>query len=337
MSHVSARRGTFYVSVAATAWGTGGAAGSLLFQSGGLGSVDVSFWRYLLGAAFLYATACLRSALTSTTVRPTAATNDLTSSGGVGGGWRQRSLLGRVGRGRGSLSGRVDRRVLVVGVGMAVYQTAYFGAIAQSGVAVATVVTMGATPVFTALGSRFLLREHLGRPALAALATALGGLFLLTGESAVSAGDVGAGRPAGIALALVSAAGYAAVTLYSRRHHDDPQRTAMGGFAVAAACLAPFALAGGVLPEAGVTPVALLLYLGAVPTALAYALFFRALTALNATTVSIISLGEAVGAAVLGVVLFGERLAPLAWCGCALLLAAVLVLAVQAGHMADKD
>ncbi|WP_308168344.1 EamA family transporter [Nonomuraea sp. NEAU-A123] len=225
--------------------------------------------------------------------------------------------------------------MLVVGVGMAVYQTAYFGAIAQSGVAVATVVTMGATPVFTALGSRFLLREHLGRAALAALATALGGLFLLTGESA--AGDVGGGRPAGIALALVSAAGYAAVTLYSRRHHDDPQRTAMGGFAVAAACLAPFALAGGVLPEAGVTPVALLLYLGAVPTALAYALFFRALTALNATTVSIISLGEAVGAAVLGVVLFGERLAPLAWCGCALLLAAVVVQAVQAGHTTDKD
>ncbi|MFG1686776.1 DMT family transporter [Nonomuraea sp. NPDC049269] len=257
--------------------------------------------------------------------------------GRVGGG--RRSPLGRVRRGRGSLAGRVNRRVLVVGVGMAVYQTAYFGAIAQSGVAIATVVTMGATPVFTALGSRFLLREHLGRAALAALATALGGLFLLTGESAVSAedGDVGGARPAGIALALVSAAGYAAVTLYSRRHHDDPQRTAMGGFAVAAVCLAPFALADGVLPEAGVTPVALLIYLGAVPTALAYALFFRALTALNATTVSIISLGEAVGAAVLGVVLFGERLAPLAWCGCALLLAAVVVLAVQAGRMTGKD
>ncbi|MFD1536542.1 DMT family transporter [Nonomuraea guangzhouensis] len=426
MSHVSARRGTFYVSVAATAWGTGGAAGSLLFQSGGLDPVDVSFWRYLLGAAFLYAAACLRSALTrptspaarpgsatagpgsaitrwaaavsrlrsvitrlravaapitSATIQSTAATNGLTSDvvrsgdvggwgrrrslpSGVGGGqcqgslpsavgawWRPSSLPGRVGGGRGSLpgrvggwrgslQGRVNRRVLVVGVGMAIYQTAYFGAIAQSGVAIATVVTMGATPVFTALGSRFLLREHLGRAALAALATALGGLFLLTGESAISAGDtgnVGGGRPAGIALALVSAAGYAAVTLYSRRHHDDPRRTAMGGFAVAAACLAPFALAGGVLPAAGVTPVALLLYLGAVPTALAYALFFRALTALNATTVSIISLGEAVGAAVLGVVVFGERLALLAWCGCALLLAAVVVLAVQAGRMTDKD
>ncbi|MEU8248113.1 DMT family transporter [Nonomuraea sp. NPDC048916] len=287
MTPVSARRGALYVSVAATAWGTGGAAGSLLFQSGGLGPVGVSLWRYLLGAAFLLAL-----------VRLTG--------------------------------GRLDRfspRVVVVGVGMAVYQTAYFASIAESGVALATVVTMGATPVFTALGGRFLLRERLGRVGLAALLTALAGLALLTGETALGGG----GGLGGIAFALLSAAGYAGVTLFSRRHQDDPQGTAVGGFLVGAACLAPFALAGGVLPEFSVSSVALLLYLGAVPTALAYGLFFRALTALSATTVSIISLGEAAGAALLGVVLFGERLTPLAWSGCALLLTAVVVLTARAG------
>ncbi|MEU8146145.1 EamA family transporter [Nonomuraea sp. NPDC048901] len=348
MSHVSARRGAFFMSVAATAWGTGGAAGSLLFQSGGLGPVDVSFWRYLLGAAFLYVTTRLTTRPTATAVRRAAVRSAIVRPvvvrpGDVGG--RRPSLLWA----------RFDRRLLVVGIGMAVYQTAYFGAIAQSGVAIATVVTMGATPVFTALGSRFLLGERVTRTALAALVAALGGLLLLTGESAftgesaltgqsnlsgvsaVLSGSVGGGRAAGIVLALVSAAGYAGVTLYSRHHRDDPQRTAMGGFAVAAACLAPFALVDGVLPTAGATPVALLLYLGAVPTALAYGLFFRALTTLNATTVSIISLGEAVGAAVLGVVLFGERLTPMAWCGCGLLLAAVVVPAVQAGRTTEKD
>jgi DME family drug/metabolite transporter len=285
MTLVSARRGAVYVSVAATAWGTGGAAGSLLFETGGLGPVGVSFWRYLLGAAFLLVLAPRPAAL-----------------------------------------GRLSRRVLPVGAGMAVYQTAYFAAIAHSGVAVATVVTMGATPVFTALGGRLLLRERLGRTALASLAAALGGLALLTAESAAQA------RPssvAGLGFALASAAGYAGVTLFSRRHRDDPQGMAIGGFVVGAACLAPFALAEGVVPEFGPVPVTLLLYLGAVPTALAYGLFFRALTALRATTVSIISLGEAVGAALLGVVLFGEQLTPAAWCGCALLLAAVTALATR--------
>lgn len=301
MTQVSARRGAFYVSVAATAWGTGGAAGSLLFQYGGLGPVGVSLWRYLLGAAFLLALVRL-----------------------AGGPLR-----------------RPGPRVVVVGVGMAVYQTAYFAAIARSGVAVATVVTMGATPVFTALGGRLLLGERLGRAGLAALMAALTGLLLLTGETVLAGlaeGPVGRGRPgqaAGVAFGLLSAAGYAAVTLYSRRHRDDSQGMAVGGFAVAAACLAPFALAGaldgGVLPEVSVPAVALLLYLGAVPTALAYGLFFRALTALRATTVSIISLGEAAGAALLGVLFLGERLTLLAWSGCALLIAAVLVLTVRPG------
>ncbi|MFG1704767.1 DMT family transporter [Nonomuraea sp. M3C6] len=284
MTHVSARRGAVYVSVAATAWGTGGAAGSLLFETGGLGPVGVSLWRYLLGAAFLLA---------------------LTRSFHIG----------------------LNRRVLLVGAGMALYQTAYFAAIAHSGVAVATVVTMGATPVFTALGSRFLLRERLGGIALTALAAALAGLVLLTAETVLEART---SSLTGIGFALASAAGYAGVTLFSRRHRDDSQGMAIGGFLVGAVCLAPFALVDGVVPEVSVASVGLLLYLGAVPTALAYGLFFRALTVLRATTVSIISLGEAVGAAVLGVVLFGERLTPLAWSGCALLLAAVAVLAVRA-------
>ncbi|MFI6989753.1 DMT family transporter [Nonomuraea wenchangensis] len=288
MTHVSARRGAVYVSVAATAWGTGGAAGSLLFETGGLGPVGVSLWRYLLGAAFL-----LLLAPRPASPRPLS--------------WR----------------------VLPIGAGMAVYQTAYFAAIAHTGVAVATVVTMGATPVFAALGSRFLLRERLGALALGALAAALAGLVLLAAGTAREA-DASA---AGIGYALASAAGYAGVTLltrlFARRHQDDAAGTATGGFVVAAACLAPFVTAGDVLPEVSVTSVALLLYLGAVPTALAYGLFFRALSALRATTVSIISLGETVGAALLGVLLFGERLTPLAWCGCAALLAAVAVLAAR--------
>jgi DME family drug/metabolite transporter len=310
MTDLSSRRATVYVAIAAAAWGTGGAAGALLFASGGLDALDVSFWRYLLGAAFLLPVTSPRL-------------------------WRP------------------NGRVALVGLGMAVYQTAYFAAIAESGVAVATVVTMGATPLFTALGSRLFLGERLGRTGLLALVTALAGLLLLTGGTATgatpsttptgapiavaaSAGDGGvalagsAGGSAltGLGLGLLSAAGYAAVTLFSRRYHDEPEGTAVGGFVVGAICLAPLALVGGVLPRVSWESVALLVYLGVVPTALAYGLFFRALTALRATTVSVVSLGEAAGAAVLGVLLFGEHLTPAAWTGCALLLLAMVIPAV---------
>ncbi|NUW42355.1 DMT family transporter [Nonomuraea rhodomycinica] len=282
---LSARRGALYMSAAAAAWGTGGAAGSLLFQTAGLGPAGVSLWRYALGALF---------------------------------------LLGILRLTGGSLP-RLSARVVVVGAGMAVYQAAYFAAIERSGVAVATVVTMGATPVITELGGRLLLGERSGRTGLLALAAALAGLFLLTGESVLAGG----GRLGGVGFALLSAAGYAAVTLYSRRHRDDSGAMAVGGFVVGALCLTPFALVGGAVPEPSLTTAALLLYLGAVPTALAYALFFRALTTLRAATVSVISLGEAVFAAVLGVLLFGERLSVLGWAGCALLTVAVVLPAVR--------
>ncbi|MFI6536103.1 DMT family transporter [Nonomuraea sp. NPDC050547] len=398
MTPISARRGAVYAAIAAAAWGTGGAAGSLLFTT--LDPVSVSFWRYLLGAAFLLLPLLLRPTRTrsvpaghTSTADHTARTrgrtlptrfgataassdnagdrhtataaNGRTDAAGHTGQPRSRTLFGAaaasrddggirrpITAGNGRVAGPVssagsvgpvgpvgsggsvgDRgtakalvrvwRVGVVGVGMAVYQAAYFAAIAESGIALATVVTMGATPVLTALGGRFLLNERLSRVGLVALAAALAGLALLTG------GGPADGATAGVAWSLLSALGYAAVTLYSRRHNGDPETTAVGGFVVGAACLAPFALAGGILPEFTLASAATLLFLGAVPTALAYALFFRSLTALPAATVSVISLGEAVGAAMIGVVLFSERLTLLAWSGCVLLLAAVVVLTVH--------
>ncbi|MFG1945184.1 DMT family transporter [Nonomuraea sp. NPDC048826] len=287
MTQLSIRRATGYVVTAAAAWGTGGAAGSLLFAAGGLDALDVTFWRFLLGAAFLL------------------------------------PLLG-------GARMRLDRHVLVVGAGMAVYQAAYFAAIARSGVAVATVITMGATPVFTALGGRLFLRERLGASGLAALLAALAGLVLLTVGSPADATGDGGGMLAGTGFAMLSAFGYAGVTLLSRRRGTaaepgNPLATAAAGFLVGAACVLPFALAGGVLPRVSWESAALLAFLGAVPTALAYGLFFRALTKLSATTVAIVSLGEAAFAALVGVALLGERPGPASWAGCALLLLAGVV------------
>jgi DME family drug/metabolite transporter len=285
MTHVSVRRGLLYVSIAATAWGTGGAAGALLYRSGGLGPISVSFWRFAAGAVMLL----LASRLFN---------------------------LGRV-RGLG--------RIVVTGVAMAVYQTAYFAAISESGLAVATVVTIGATPVFVAAGARLLLGERLGAAGLGSVAIALTGLVMLTldgGSATFSA--------LGMGWALLSAAGYAGVTLLNRASADEPYATAMGGFVVGGLCLLPLALAQGLLPSGDpLASSAIIVYLGAVPTALAYGLFFAGLAAVRATTASVISLVEPVGAAIIGVLLLGERLTPQTAGGAVLLLAAVGLLALR--------
>ncbi|GAA3507547.1 DME family drug/metabolite transporter [Streptosporangium album] len=290
MTHVSVRRGLLYVSIAATAWGSGGAAGALLHRAGALGPVPVSFWRFACGAALLLLATRLFG-------------------------------LGRAG-GPGRTAGL--GRIVVTGMAMAVYQTAYFAAITESGLAVATVITIGATPVFVAAGARLLLGERLGATALGAVALALTGLAMLTLDGGSATFSV-----AGVGWALLSAAGYAGVTLLNRARPGEPYATAMGGFVVGGLCLLPVALVQGLLPQGDpLVSWSAILYLGAVPTALAYGLFFTGLAAVRATTASVISLVEPVGAAAIGVLLLGERLTPQAVAGAVLLLAAVGLLAL---------
>jgi len=214
---------------------------------------------------------------------------------------------------------RFRRSMVITGCGLALYQTAYFVAIRHTGLAVATVVTLGAGPVLIAAGARLAGSERVDRYSVAACGGALVGLTLLVGT-----GDV---DPLGVAFALLSAAGYATVTLRARRD-DGPDRydAALGGFGVGAVVLAPLAFVAGPVPALDGTTVGLLLYLMVVPTALAYALFFAGLAVVRATTASVVALVEPVTAAVVAVTLLGESLTVLAALGGVVLLSTVFLL-----------
>lgn len=280
-------RGFLFISVAATAWGTGGAVAAHLYRTSGLGPIAVSWWRFVIGVTILGAVFAMR---------------------------RRRVALPREGWGA---------RV-AVGVGLAVFQTAFYGAIAYAGLAVGTVVTLGAGPVLIAFGARVAMGERLGRAGTAAVALALAGLVLLTG------GSGGAGtRPAlGIGLALLSAAGYAVVTLLTRAQGTagQPYDTALAGFAVGGVCLLPFALVEGLDGGYAAGTVGWLLFLGAVPSALAYGLFFAGLARVRAATASVVALLEPIVAAGIAVALLGERLSGWALAGSVVLLSAVATL-----------
>lgn len=210
------------------------------------------------------------------------------------------------------------RAVLVVGPAMAVCQAAYFAAIAETGVAVATMITMGATPILVAAAGRVFLGERLSRTGLACTGLACAGLVMLTGGAA-------AVTPAGAGHALLSAAAYTVVTLTTRGMAAEG--VAAWGFAGGALCLLPFA-AAGLLPAGHPVASALLLaYLAAVPTALAYGLFFSGLRVVGGTTAAVVSLLEPLVAAVIGVVLLGERPAAVQVCGGGVLLCALVWLA----------
>lgn len=291
----TAGRGLLYVTLAATAWGTAGAVASLLHGSG-LGPFALTFWRSAGGVLLLLAA---------------------------------RLLSGRPLRVRGAAPAR---RILVTGLGLTLFQTAYFCAVAVTGLAVATVVTLGAGPVLIAVGARLTMGERLGRGGLPAIGGALAGLAVL-----VLGGDGTDVRQAGVALGLLSACGYAVITVLTRRpgragEGGDPVLTSLWSFAVCAVCVLPLAVCeGGLLPgpDGLGHSLGLLLYLASVPTALAYGLYFAGAAVVRAATVSVVTLIEPVSAALIAVTLLGERLTPATLTGTLILLGAAVGMAVR--------
>jgi DME family drug/metabolite transporter len=239
------------------------------------------------------------------------------------------ALLVAIARGMGVRIPRVDRTVLVIAAGVCVYQLSFFAAVKLTGVAVGTVVAIGSGPAAAGVLGRLVNGERLtGRWALATLCAAAG-VALLAGEGG------GTVDPAGIGLAIAAGVGYATCTVLSRRlivAGAAPEGVMAAGFGGAAVLLVPvLAIAG---PGFLVTPggLGLALYLGAIPTALAYVLFARGLRSLTSGETATIVLVEPVTAAALGVVALGEQASVAAGIGAALVLAGLAVLAVPAGR-----
>ncbi|MDH2390162.1 EamA family transporter [Streptomyces sp. HNM0663] len=306
-------RSLAFLVVAGLAWGTAGAAASLVYESSDLGPLALSFWRCAGGLALLLAVLAVRRRGASHAAAVTDAAAAAVEP-------RRRRVL----------------RIAATGIGLTVFQSAYFAAVEATGLAVGTVVTLGAGPVLIALGARLALGERLGAGGVCAVGGALAGLGVLV------LGDGGATvRPVGVALALLSAAGYAAVTLLTRwlgrtGRGGDVLATTAWAFAVGAVGLMPMALAEGLLPTTDdpARVVWLLVYVAAVPTALAYALYFAGAAVVRAATVSVVMLLEPVSAAVLGVALLGERLTVSLGAGAVLLLGAVAGLAAAEARAA---
>ncbi|MEU0940887.1 EamA family transporter [Embleya sp. NPDC005971] len=293
-SATSAPRGLAYLAFAGVTWGTTGAAVEVVYRSSDFGPMAVSFWRFVSGMVLLLAAGLLRPS------RPAPRATRQPA--------RHRALL-----------------FVGTGVGLAVFQSAYFGAVMETGLAVATIVALGAAPVLTAAGGRLFLGERIGRSGLLAIAGALIGLGVLVLGNRPT--DV---RPLGVGWALLSAAGFAASNLLGRwtgRHGagEEPSTLTVWSFGIGAAVMLPFALYEGVWPETTQPGrvLAMMLYVAAVTTALAYPLYFAGTAAVRAVTASVVMLIEPVSAAVLAVLVLDERLTAATIVGTVLMLTAV--------------
>src|SRR4051812_10633301 len=290
----ASRRGFLLVVLASLCWGTSGVSGRIVADRTDLGPLDIAWHRMAVGAVVLLAGYLL------TRRRRTSPPVPLT-----------RPVAVRLG---------------LVGAGLAAYQLAFFAAVAEAGVSVSTLVALGLAPLLIALGAAALGHGPLDRATCTALAMALVGLVLLVGLTAGA--SAGTAVLLGALLAGGSALGYAVVTLAGGGVPAGVPVT-LTGFVGGAVLLTPVVLAAGARFPADPVAIAVLLYLGLVPSALAYALFFTGVRTVPGPVASIVTLVEPLTATVLATAFLGERLAPGAVVGGLLLLAAVAGLYVR--------
>jgi DME family drug/metabolite transporter len=223
------------------------------------------------------------------------------------------------------------RRVAVFGALAATYQACYFAAVALTSVSLATLVTIGSAPVMVLVAEAVLGRRPLDARGAATLTLALAGLALLVG---LPPGGLGAGAVlVGAGLALVSAAGFAVITLLGAKPVpglDGVTTTGYGFVAGGAVLLLVASATTGLDIRPSMAAFGLLAFLGVGPTAVAYGLFFRGLGWSGPRTASLLALLEPLTGTLLAVLLLGERLGGAGIAGAALLALAVVIAAVWA-------
>ncbi|MGH4018018.1 MAG: DMT family transporter [Pseudonocardiaceae bacterium] len=277
------------VAAAGALWGTGGIAGTLLDRTAGISPLAVAY-RLLAGGLLLVVLLALAGQLRDVRRDRTAA-----------------------------------RRLATIGALAALYQSCYFAAVALTSVSLATLVTLGTAPVLVVATDAVLTRRRPGRALLAAIAFAVTGLTLLVGSPSTDHDP--AGLVTGSLLALTSASGFAAITLLGRRPVPglDPAATTGFGFSAGGMLLVLAAAPLGLSFTPDAVALGLVAYLGLVPTALAYVLYFRGLRTVHPGSAALIALLEPLTAAVLGALLLGDRLGPAGVLGGLVIGAAVLL------------
>jgi DME family drug/metabolite transporter len=260
------------------------------------------------------------------------------------GGLLQTAIAARPMKAFGSSLRSQWRTVALGALAVALYPLAFYSSMHLAGVAVGTVVSIGSAPLASAVieraaDKRPFTRRWVGGAVLGVVGAAL--LCIANAGKADSAATAAPGwsTPAGIALGLVAGLTYA---LYSWAAHrvintGVPSRATMGAiFGIGGLLLMPVLAATGAPIVASWQNLAVGAYMALVPMFAGYVLFGWGLARVRASTATTLSLSETVVAAVLAVLVVGERLPPLGWLGAAMIAASLFVLTLPAPRSRSK-
>ncbi|MDD2852849.1 MAG: EamA family transporter, partial [Desulfuromonadaceae bacterium] len=194
-------------------------------------------------------------------------------------------------------------------------------------------------PLVAGLLGYLVRREHVGPRWMAAtLLSVIGCALLATGGGGLQSNTTG------IVLALGAGFSYAAyaVSIKGLLDQHAPDAVMAVVFCLAALLLSPLLFTSHLGWLAEPRGMAVALHLGVLATAVSYGLFARGLKNVSVGTAATLSLAEPFTAAILGVVILGERLGLLQMSGVVLLFSGLVLLALGENkatkmYLADRE
>ena len=234
-------------------------------------------------------------------------------------------------------------KLLLIGaLAVAVYPLAFYASMHLAGVTVGTVISIGSAPLLSALIEYRLDGQRLSRRWMFGAAIGVTGMLLLSlaekggqGESAESSRIM-----AGVILGLVAGFTYALYSWAARRlmQKQIPSRAAMGAtFGLGGLLLMPVLALTGAPLLASWNNAAVGAYMALVPMFIGYLCYGFGLARISASMATTITLIEPVVAAILAVVIVGERLPPLGWLGIGLVVACLLVITLPVQYRYSRS
>ncbi len=214
---------------------------------------------------------------------------------------------------------------------MAAFQVLFFAGVEKTGVVVGTMVGIGSSPVLAgALG--WLFRKE--RPQMTWLGTtmlAIAGCSLLVYSGQVQSAAQLYIDPVGLLLAAGAGAAYAAFSLVSNEllARQPVEKVMTAVFSIGGLLLSPLLLMQNLVWLAQPGGIAVVLYLGLLATALAYALFGWGLQQVPTTSAASLKLAEPLTAVILGMSLLGEQLTLPAWIGIVLIFCGLALISLK--------
>ncbi len=210
-------------------------------------------------------------------------------------------------------------------IGFTLYQLTFFSAVKSTGVTIGTVTALGSAPALTGLIAFLLKGDKPSKRWFLATAVTTCGIAVLSSAKGFSHFNL-----SGFLLALGAGASYSLFAVASKSALTSgvgiPE--AMTKIILLASVLgAPFLFVGDFAPFVSLHGIEMLVWLGLIPTALAYLAYAYGLTAVQASTASTLILAEPATATLLAALILHESLNQRSLFGIAIIACGLIYLA----------